>query len=1708
MSTFKRPPAIGFGVLSLLLALTGVAHAGPVTVWQAGVDEDPYASGYHPSDELAPANYANTPAPGAVTRQPGDPLYNAGANPAPDDDFYFAGTYPVGFNALPAALSVALSEPQNAWPRELHTASRTNRVHFFLSAAEAGPTSRLRLSVELVWGGIWYNQLSTSGEGFGVHDIVVRFRNASGQSTLVWSNRIDRGTLIVVDFPAASVAASAGPNTIEISRTGPNLPDISYWVNFDFARLEAESDALADGDGDGLPRWWETDHHLSDSDPADAGVDHDGDGLSALQEYNGGAQSADPHRADTDGDGLNDHAERMLATNPLNPDTDGDGLSDGEEVNGVPASNPLLVDSDGDGAPDSLERRVATSPSNAGSVPTVFRGGIGINFVSENDPDGIVGTNEVAGVIPQTRWNGTFAMRPWSRPTGSQTDIVTPLTNQLVRSDGAIVAGFAYNWTGDSSAASGNGGTPDRRLMSGFLRASAGTPLALSLNGIPFASYDLYLVVGGTGDGQRGRVRLGTDANTDRFFRTTTTAPQAVFEEIRTGATHHAYGNLVIYTNLTAANTTVNVTSDDAWALGIHAVQIIDRTLDHDGSGIPDWWEMKHALQPGSVALAAVDSDGDELTNLEEFQHGTDPHRADTDADGLADAQEIALGTNPLNADTDGDGVSDGAEVNAAIPSNPNAADTDGDGSNDKEELRLGTDPTYDPGGSPAFTGWVPRFQGSPSRWEWNLENVQLVWDHTIGGLAPNIWNEDQLISFGVKNPAAPDWRTLGMELRLYRGSLTHIFHSERTGAFSVSGQPNNTLWDGDYGNPPADLTTKLGFSGHGPADLSDRLQFRLFAQRGGSAGSWTVTFEIRNQTSNTVVVARTFANSTAVAAVDNGTAQWTDFGGNLGTPNIFVHQGVKLFISPTPLATLPAFAHAKDSDKDGMPDVWEDTRGFNKLSAADATLDADGDGLNNREEFLAGTNPRVADTDGDGVNDAIERANSSDPLDTASRPLFAGQSWPVGSDLDGNGLADAWEVGYRAFGLDSDADADGDGVSNGRESRDGTNPFDANSLMFISLGRENDDAVVEWPVQAAKNQSLLLSTNLPEWNPFGGFIQTSGGTASARLNDHFLNLLFEFYRVTTSDRDTDGDGVTDWDEAVLGSDPSRANSVRAAVPVIDGSGQVIGSVSGDRAAFVQQMQGGPGGGTTVSRVQAARLLQQASFGPTPRELDRVQQLGIAGWVDDQLAQPPTFHRPYIEEIYADFNGARTDLTYTHNAIDHFLHGNNATTPFARAAIGGSDQLRQRVAFALSQILVASRRDPNLEEKPLAMTDFYDCFVRHAFGNYYDVLRDVTFHPVMGRYLSHVGNQRARPEINQYPDENYAREVMQLFSIGLWELNPDGTRRLDNAGQSIPTYGNAQITEFARVFTGLWFGGQAWGNGGWVDDDLTVPMQMWVEKHDFGEKTLLNGFIIPARAPTVYNGVRDVEDALDNLFNHPNTGPFIGRQLIQFLVTSNPSPEYVARVAAVFADDGSGQRGNLGAVVRAILLDVEARDVRWSAGDPAFGRLKEPVHRVMAIARVGALERHPKLLWWNWGDFNAAAFQEPGNSPSVFNFFRPDYQPPGLLTENGLVGPAFQIMDSYSSISFPNKLWEVTQFGLRRYEYGFAPDYAELLAVAGDPGVLLDQVNLLFAGGSMSTATRDHLLDALNQIPNYDRLMRVRLAVYLASTCPEGAVQR
>jgi uncharacterized protein (DUF1800 family) len=578
------------------------------------------------------------------------------------------------------------------------------------------------------------------------------------------------------------------------------------------------------------------------------------------------------------------------------------------------------------------------------------------------------------------------------------------------------------------------------------------------------------------------------------------------------------------------------------------------------------------------------------------------------------------------------------------------------------------------------------------------------------------------------------------------------------------------------------------------------------------------------------------------------------------------------------------------------------------------------------------------------------------------------------------------------------------------------------------------------------------------------------------------------------------------------------ANSSGSAISVdADDDGIVDSSMSGDYANLVAQFQGassqggfaGGSGTTAVSRAQAARFLMQAAFGGTLEEIERVQQLGYSGWIAEQMAKPPTLHATYIKQITEHMLRGGKGGGYNvgePNTAAAFLHGNNMMSAFARATIQGDDQLRQRVAFALSQILVASRRDANLENRCLGMSDFYDIFVKNAFGNYSDILQKVTMHPVMGRYLSHVGNQKAHPEINQYPDENYAREVMQLFTVGLWHLNPDGSRQVDENGEPIPTYSNAEITQTARVMTGLWFSGHNWGDGGFSEADYATPMGMHADRHDFGHKTLLDGYVIPARAATADNAVRDIEDAITCLFNHPNTGVFIGKQLIQFLVTDNPSPSYIERVATAFADNGQGVRGDLGAVVKAILLDAEARDLRFSEASN-YGRLKEPVIRTMALGRAFGLKQSPDLLWWDWSDFASTCRQEPTASPSVFNFYRPEYRAPGLLTQNNLASPVFQITDSFSSIAFPNRLWHILDEGFSQWRgYRCPLDLSRERELAVAPERLIDHLNTLFCGGRMKASTRTSIMNAINQIPAKETAARAKVAAYLVMVCPEGAI--
>ncbi len=508
-----------------------------------------------------------------------------------------------------------------------------------------------------------------------------------------------------------------------------------------------------------------------------------------------------------------------------------------------------------------------------------------------------------------------------------------------------------------------------------------------------------------------------------------------------------------------------------------------------------------------------------------------------------------------------------------------------------------------------------------------------------------------------------------------------------------------------------------------------------------------------------------------------------------------------------------------------------------------------------------------------------------------------------------------------------------------------------------------------------------------------------------------------------------------------------------------------------------------------LSKAEAFQFLNQATFGATEAEAARVVELGIEAWIDDQLARPASLQLPYLQSL------PRPQFLFE-------LQPDRVDAWF-RNALDGDDQLRQRVAFALSEIMVVSQLGA-LGDATYALADYYDVLAENAFGNYRELIEAVTLHPAMGVYLSMLGNEKPDPARNIRPDENYARELMQLFSIGLVELNPDGSVRLDARGRPIPTYDQSIIEGFAHVFTGwTWAGAPGFRQAFPTDANQVIPMQLYPAYHDDGEKKLLGGVVLPAGQ----TGDQDLEAALDNIFNHPNVGPFIAVRLIQRLTSSNPSPGYVERVASVFDDDGSGTRGNLGAVVRAILTDPEARPDMPMEID---GKLKEPLLRLTQLWRAydarSESGRYPL----------AAAYvlfgQGPLQSPSVFNFFSPFYAPPGEIRDASLVAPELQIATEYQNTLVTNFMF-FQCFGLNQASRDLAPDdvyidFSEEVAIAGDADALVDRVQEKLLGGPMSATLENEILGMLELIPTEDAVIRAAEAIYFVVTSPEYAYQR
>jgi uncharacterized protein (DUF1800 family) len=554
----------------------------------------------------------------------------------------------------------------------------------------------------------------------------------------------------------------------------------------------------------------------------------------------------------------------------------------------------------------------------------------------------------------------------------------------------------------------------------------------------------------------------------------------------------------------------------------------------------------------------------------------------------------------------------------------------------------------------------------------------------------------------------------------------------------------------------------------------------------------------------------------------------------------------------------------------------------------------------------------------------------------------------------------------------------------------------------------------------------------------------------------------------------------------------------------------------------------------------AARFLGQATTGVNFEQIEELSEQGFENWIDEQILMPEMSYLDTSKMVWDHFV-----QSYYDEWGEIVINGNEDIFPASfywrmawwNNAMSGEDLLRQKVALALSEILVTSE-DSRLDADAFGMASYYDVLYSNAFGNYRDLLEEVTYHPAMGYYLSSINNSPTNEEQNIHPDENYAREVMQLFTIGLYELEIDGTIITDENGVEVPTYDNNDIGELARVFTGL---GPAQYWAPWVDYseeivqwgvwyntipyiNSTMPMVMFEGWHEEGIKHLLNGGATVDGA----SGGQDIDMALDILFYHSNTAPFVSKLLIQRMVKSNPSPEYIERVASIFVNNGEGVRGDLSAVVKAILLDDEARHCSWIE-DVTSGKMREPMMRYMQMLKAFDAANQSGKMWsvgWIADDLG----QHPMTSPSVFNFFLPSYAPSGPVADSSLVAPEFELLNSAIAIKYINLISDMLfgeyymesitmahpdEIGYPWWDMGFdsPEDHVdlnfndEIILASTDAHAMVDRLNILLAGGTASSETIDTISNII-EIEALEPADRVKVALYLLLISPDYIIQK
>jgi len=551
--------------------------------------------------------------------------------------------------------------------------------------------------------------------------------------------------------------------------------------------------------------------------------------------------------------------------------------------------------------------------------------------------------------------------------------------------------------------------------------------------------------------------------------------------------------------------------------------------------------------------------------------------------------------------------------------------------------------------------------------------------------------------------------------------------------------------------------------------------------------------------------------------------------------------------------------------------------------------------------------------------------------------------------------------------------------------------------------------------------------------------------------------------------------------------------------------------------------------GVTLDNKSASRFLGQATLGYNFEQIEYLAQLGFEAWIDAQFALPVHSYYQTEQDI---FNTMEAELQAIHGTDTEVYRGSfNFNRAFWQHQVTKPDYLRQRVAFALSEILVTSGNS-TLQDSGDGLACYYDILYQNAFGNYRDILHEVTLSPVMGIYLSHFNNPKTDVFNNIRPDENFAREIMQLFSIGLFQLNDDGSYQLDANNNQIPTYSNNDVKEFAKIFTGLSGSSWAWPNpyplyfGDWpFEYSLCDPMAMYEYEHEPGPKYLLNGLVVPSGQ----TGMQDIDAAIDNLFDHDNIGPFISKRLIQFLVRSNPSPGYISRVTTAFNDNGNGVKGDMKAVIKAILLDSEARDCA-SLEDPRSGKLKEPIIRVAQFVKAFDTENVSGRYWhvdlWRSGEYLKQAVM---HSPSVFNFFQPDFVPNGIIAQNDMVAPEFKIVDSNTGLAYMNMLddsliWSslwcaATPLSDEVWVHTGVDDEVSIdlndemnILTNQGWGAMIDRLNIILCQGQLSNASKSIIENAMTQIETnwggIDPYFGVLYSIYFVMSSPDYVITK